>query len=650
MQALHIASAKLTGNPGPSGWSQVHEFTPQEEDKLLARGQLFAVISTGRYEEGVDNVVAGRELLSRLHEEYFGEITSPAFSALKESVEKVIAEFVSSWGEVEIAAAVYLNGCVYSVVGGGGQADLFRDGMLAKILDSDGKGVISASGYPNEGDLFLLATKNLFEIIPMGVIRAALEGQDSNAAVEALAPYILSRDNTGSVGAVVLGFKKATEPSFVPKIQERINGGEEEPISAEVAEGPSGEEDRGKPSYAQSKIAGLFSKGTSLVAAAISKVLPEKRIYVRGETQEYEETGQGRKVAISAGIILLALLIVSIGFGIRQKSIKDTKLKYETRLTQAKHEFEESLNLVSINGERARELFLNARSLVSQIEAEGFKDSEVEKLKADITQNEGAVLGEYRQEPQLFVDLSILTADFVGDDLAASQEKVYVLNRGGKRVVSVAMDTKKSEIVAGPDEITETESISAYSGRIFVLGSSGISEVGEGEVIDKDWAGGALFYTYSGNLYLLDKEAKTIWRYAGSEGGFGTKQKWNTNPIEANLENVAGLTVDGAIWMGFGSGQVHKYSLGNKASFEVSGVNPELGSLNAIYTNEELSYIYILDNQVGRVVVIDKEGKYKAQYTNDKIKEGTDLAVSEKNKKIILLSQDKLLSIEIKHL
>jgi hypothetical protein len=193
VQALEVASAKLTGNPDPSGWAQVHEFSPQEEEKLKARGHLFAVISTGRHEEGVDSVVAGRELLSRLHEEYFGEITKPAFISLKEAVEKVITEFTASWGEVEIAAAVYLNGVVYSVAGGGAQAVLFRDGMLAKILESGGDaGTISASGYPKEGDIFLLATNNFFATLPNGVIKAALEGHDPGGAAESLAPYIHS--------------------------------------------------------------------------------------------------------------------------------------------------------------------------------------------------------------------------------------------------------------------------------------------------------------------------------------------------------------------------------------------------------------------------------------------------------------------------
>jgi hypothetical protein len=49
-------------------------------------------------------------------------------------------------------------------------------------------------------------------------------------------------------------------------------------------------------------------------------------------------------------------------------------------------------------------------------------------------------------------------------------------------------------------------------------------------------------------------------------------------------------------------------------------------------------------------VVLEKDGNYKAQYFSDKLKEAKDIAVSEKNKKIIFLSGSKLYSIEIKHL
>ena len=281
MQALEISSAKLTGNPDPSGWAQVHQFSPQEEDKLLARGQLFAVISTTRHEEGVDSVVAGRELLSRLHEEYFGQIATPAFAALKEAVEKVIEEFTASWGEVEIAAAVYLNGVVYSVVGGGAQAVLFRDGMLAKILESNGEKAISASGYPKAGDTFLLATSNFFATLSTGVIRAALEGQDPGGAVEALAPYIHSRDKTGSVGAVILGFRQSTQASFVPEIKREEKVEAEEPASAPLETRQEVPGQAGPRSRSNSLLSGLASKALALVSAGVGKILPEKRAQTR---------------------------------------------------------------------------------------------------------------------------------------------------------------------------------------------------------------------------------------------------------------------------------------------------------------------------------------------------------------------------------
>ena len=73
-----LASAKLTGNPGPSGWTQIHEFRPEDEEKLKKRGCFFAVIST--------ETAFGRELLTRLHEEYFGNLDASAFIALKRAV------------------------------------------------------------------------------------------------------------------------------------------------------------------------------------------------------------------------------------------------------------------------------------------------------------------------------------------------------------------------------------------------------------------------------------------------------------------------------------------------------------------------------------------------------------------------------------
>ncbi|MCX6703868.1 MAG: hypothetical protein NTZ07_00270 [Candidatus Woesebacteria bacterium] len=69
---LAITSAKVTAAPSRSGWAQVHEFVPDDPEQLRTRGRLIVVISTKKAGEGIDTIASGREIIGRLHEEYFG--------------------------------------------------------------------------------------------------------------------------------------------------------------------------------------------------------------------------------------------------------------------------------------------------------------------------------------------------------------------------------------------------------------------------------------------------------------------------------------------------------------------------------------------------------------------------------------------------
>lgn len=621
MNKFRVNSSKLTASPGEGGWAQVHEFKPEDKEKLALRGHLFAVVATSRQEEGVDSVVVGREVLARLHEEYFGNTKLKAFNALKGAVEKVINEFAESLGQVEIAAAVLLQDVVYSAAGGGSQAAVFREGMLAKILVSKKGEAVSASGYPQEDDIFLLGTASLFESLGEGIIKAALTSGGPQETVESLAPAVHSKKEGGNLGLVVIKFEK-------DKILE------EKPPARDLKIGP--------PPLFQ-KVMGRLS--------AIKIRLPKQRIYVRREEIEGDVI-QRRKVTVSIGAILVILLIVSIGFGIRQKKIGETRSRYEGRLTEAQHEFEEAIRLFSLNPERARELFIHSRNLSEELLREGVSDRALDELKKNLEQNRGYILGENKLEPELFIDLSLLSEGLTGDDLVASAGQLFVLDKNGKRIVQVSIDTKKTEVVAGPEQIDEVDDITAYAERVFILNSSGVFEVGEEKkkVVDTDWEGEVLIYTYAGNLYILEKNSSEVWRYQGTGETFGSRQRWLAPGVEPDLGNIFSWIIDGSIWFLSETGGVFKYTRGNQDNLTVSGVVPDLSRPSAIYTNEELEFVYILEKENQRVVVIDKEGKYQAQYLDGVIGEAKNLAVSEEEGKIILLTETKLYSIEAKHL
>lgn len=626
--------ATLTGSPDFSGWAQVHDFLPEEEEKQRLRGHLFAVVATGRSEEGVDAVTAGRELLSRLHEEYFGELTQTPFNALKGAIEKVSKEFSESWGNVEVVAISHIGDVVYSAAGGGAEISIFRNGMLAKILTSKAGEVASASGYPKEGDMLILGTKLFFETISGGVIKSSLEQLEPQAVVESLAPSVLSKPNTGSLGAVFVRFGE--------------QGKKEEVIAPVMVE----EKSQGPSVLSQAKASstGFFEKVYAGVNRLVGSRLPERKIYVHQQTQEMAES-RSKRTTLTVGAILLVLLVVSIFFGVRQKRIRDARSKYESGLSAAQHDYDEALNVSSSDIAKARQLFISSKTKVDSILASGVKDPAVTDLNQKLEQSRASILGEYTDEPQVFVDLSLLSDGLKGDRIVAGGGNAYVLDISGNRVVSVAEDTKESSVIAGPDQISGAKEIAAYENRVFVLSSGGIDEVGQTKTraVDKVWQEPALIYAYTGNIYVLDKSASKIYRFAGTGTGFAAKEDWLAADVTADFSRVSAWTIDGTIWLLSSSGKISKFSLGSAQDFTISGVYPDLASPTAIYTDQDAKGFYILESSKNRVVVVDKNGNYIAQYVNSKISQATGLVVSEANKRIILLAGSKLYSLDIKH-
>jgi hypothetical protein len=632
--SFSISSSKLTGNPGETGWAQVHDFKPDDVQKYSTRGHFFAVIATKGKPNveggGIESVVAGRELITRLHEEYYGSTQTSSYNAIKDSCGKVINEFRQVWGNVEIAACAVIGDVVYTASGGGAAVSILREGMLAKILESgksSDKDVVSASGYPKDSDVLVLATSSFLNIFPDGIIRGALIGGELSEAVEKLAPTIHSGKEAGDVGAVFIKFKK--EVINVPQVQEV-------------------EETNKKRAKVKNTISLLLDRVRRKTENLMK--LPERKIFIRQPVDDVE-LNRGRKLYISVGIILLLLLVISIGFGIKRNIEKETKSRYQDRLVSARHQFDEAVGLYQLDANRARELYSESQQVVNALIEEGVSDPELSDLSNALANERGKILGEYQSEAELFVELSLISDGFKGIKLFSTDDSLYVLNEGADRIIKVSFDTKRSEVVAGPDEVRGTKEIAVYSDRVYTVKDDGVYEIGEDNkrIIEASFGEDFLIYSYAGNIYILRKNLGVIERYTAGESGFSSGVNWISSGVEPDLENIISWSIDGSIWMLDASGEISRYTFGNPQEFNLSSISPALKDPKTLFTSESLEYIYILDPSDSRVVVIDKEGNFKAQYKGEEIKEAKALAVTEVEKKIILLTGEKLLSIEIKH-
>jgi len=625
-----ISSAKLTGTADATGWSQVHDFTPDDDEKKRKRGRLIAVIAvTGEFSEGrqLTTVTLGREILTRLHEEYFGDLELSAFNALKQGVDKILTEFTQEFGRVEVGALGLVDDVVYAAVGGGAQAHLSRGGSLAKILESrEGKNV-SASGFPQEGDVFVLGTSEFFGHVSQSQLIESLETGQPQAVVDALGPAVHSQAS-GATAAVVVKFE----------------GGQTIPILA----GGKKEDDQGL------RMKGKRSFKENLVKKIdrILEIMPRRRIVVRSDMKDLEEEKK-KQVAVTVGITLLVILVVSIGFGVWQRRTNIIKSRYESRIQEATHQLDEAQSLVELNPARARELVLSAKNTADGLRAEGIKDPQLEDLIGKIQEKMGEVAGIYETDSEIFLDLELVSSGLSGDEVALSDARMLVLDKNGKKIVSIGVDTKKTNVIAGPDELSSPKTIAIYADRNFVLDSFGISEI-DGDIklaIKNDWEGDVLIAAYTNNMYVLDKATSKVWRYGGSSAGeFGEGSEWFGAGVTPDLSSAKALAIDGSIWVLENSGVISKFSLGKQDSFAVKGLESGIEGASDIFTSDESEYLYVLDSANSRVVVLTKAGDYKAQYISDQIGQTKEIVVSEPQEKLILLTGDKLYWLELKHL
>lgn len=356
-----------------------------------------------------------------------------------------------------------------------------------------------------------------------------------------------------------------------------------------------------------------------------------------------DATSEKRKTTLTVGVLVLVLLVISVVLGINQKNKKDFTEKSQAKLEEAIKAYDESKSILSLDKEKSRSLFLDAKTKVTELQESGYKDDKLNSLLAGINQDEATVLGEVKVELKEFLDLTLQTSGFNGTTMVSSGEDIFVWDKDNKNVIQVGIEKKSAKIKAGSSVMGDAKQIGAYEDRFFSLDDEGIYEIdgSRDKVTDKDWED-PLFYLYAGNIYLVDKSQNKIFRYSGSASGFSSKQDWLAPGIEADFSKVKDVTIDGSIWLLSSTGKVSRFTNGSPFAISMSGITNNLNDPTAIYTNEKLKNVYVLDGNNGRVVVLEKNGNFKLQYVNDDLKRAKDLVVSEEEGKVILLNGSKV--------
>lgn len=324
-----------------------------------------------------------------------------------------------------------------------------------------------------------------------------------------------------------------------------------------------------------------------------------------------------RLVLLAVACIIIVIIAGSIFMSVRKKQLNQQHAKFQTAYTAAQSKYDEGENLLALNKQEAKDDFTSVRSLLNPYRG---------KLPLNSTDN--TLLTDLLRKTD--IALSQLINGVASSAKQASETDSPLLAAEMKQKAAYATQDTKAIYLADTNGIMAIDKTSQKANNI--IKNSG------------DWNDVGGLGTYLGNMYLLDKKS-TILKYVPAGSGFG---KSDYLKDKTDLSTATGIAIDGDMYVLFTDGSIQKFTKGVKGTFAITGLEKPLKNPSRIVTTVDDQNIYILDNGNGRVVVLNKNGAYQTQYTSDVLASAKDCEVLEKDKKIFILSQNKLWEVDMK--
>ena len=607
MAEQNLTFAKIVANPNSYSWSQAY-----------SAGKLFAVLSLETKEEISEKDylnVLGKEIFDSLEQEFFTLETKDL-----ESIKQAVAETskkIPSEVECSFVICTILANILYIYIVGNGKVALKREeklGNLLEAVDQKPDSLKTASGFLQNNDVVILQTKQFSNVISVETLSEFLDNLPPKDAAENIAPIIHEKDEAGAASIIISyqapieeesNFVAVSEPEIELSIQEEII--EETPLEKT-------EEKEVSPFYS-----GMDNKKTDFLKnfkSVISSVFSKIRIPGKAGISH------PRKVILTIIAVILIVFVGSIVFAVKKQNDTKTQNLFNSIYPEASKKYEEGKGLLDLNQTLADENFQEAKTILENGKNKLPKDSNEEKQILDLLAKVNSSLG-----PSTPAVVSSIQAKQV-DSSVSSLLSAEVNNS------SLYYSETDKNIYA----LTNTSILS------FSLDGTGKKTIVEN---GGDWKQAGGLSNYFGNIYVLDKKQNQILKYVPSESGYG-KANYFTSDTTPDFSKAIAMAIDSSVYVLSNDGTIAKFTKGKGDTFSITGLDKPISGPMSIFTNANLDNVYILDNGNSRIVVLNKSGKYQAQYSAGVIKNAKDIDVSEKDKKVYILSSGKVYEIDLK--
>ncbi len=615
-----LSFAKLVATPTDPSWSQAYN-----------AGNLFVCLSVSKKEDSSESLhEIGKDILDNLEAEFF-TLEEKNLDNIKQAIATSIKER-SPEISINLTLAYFKDNLLYIFIAGSGKAIMkrgMRIGTLLEKEDDNHKKIDSASGFLEDGDIIVLQTHQFSKNVPHERIKEALSIDLPSDIAEILSPHMHEQEDGGQA-AIIVAYKGGSKKEELLASLESENQDTESELS--VGESLENEDIASLPHKTQ-ELEKENSAGSDepveintekpitavdpLISSAkresfLSRFIPQFLKKQEGESH----INHRKKVILSILIILTVLLTVSIFMSKNREEQQKIEATFNEIYEPALKNYEDGVELKSINESFARESFIKARELITNGLSK-FKDGSDEKEKLnDLLKKIESELGigdasiKIKAESITVDDNSYLSVvkNETGLAHAENDTTIYVLTKNS--IVSIDKSDGDKETVIENDE---------------------------------DWKDAVGLSVYQGNIYILDT-AEGIIKYVAGADGFGKNTYFSgTGP---NLGKATDMAIDGSIYILL-TDNLLKYTSGTSDNLKLSGLVTPLKDATKIATDINMDSVYVLDRGNSRIVKFSKDGAYENQYVADVLKDAEEFVIVDNESKAHILSGDKYWEIKL---
>ncbi len=566
----------------------------------------------------------GVQILSLLSELLSRDVSS--LQVVEEIADKILNSVVQS-----LVLFVPVGRVAYVVLRGRAGVFVKRRNELASLMHDDG----GVSGEIREGDTFLLVSHGFSQVLSHDELTTLFDHLPPSEVAEKLT--LLLHEKKGGEGSVALVY----EASELQEDQLR-----EEVVVEEKKESPLLQE-----KSTIEPVQNNLKQWTKHVAGVIS--LPRVKRYITTLRQN------PKRMKAAFVIFLTSLFAISVVLGVWKQATAKKNQQIMSALSDAQHALDEGVALSPLDSVKSRERLTYAKQLldpyIHTISTQTTEGYEMQTLYRKITDNLTQSMQIIKISPALFYDMSLVKKGATATSMDLDGNTLAIGDQLTSTVYQIDITSKNAQVIGGGANVKQIESVAIHGDSTYALTSDGVIGFSETtgsskRVVTKDdsWGVVTTLVSFGGNLYILDTEKGRIWKYVATDSGFSTINEYLNSDTLPDLSRATGMSIDGSVWIGTTDGKILRFTQGRDNPYVSHGVTPAFGLDLRVYTSDSVNNVYVLDNQNNRVVVLDKDGTYLAQYQWSQKFNPSALTVSEQAKKIFLLAGGKIYSIDLK--